>query len=287
MLLGFQHLPFVTPGKSRDKFRWNVYFGFHQLHRSVLNDYSCHSSRFRLPRKHWCYCLSEEPTEENASQKCSSNIDIHSLESSTKVVKAGHKPEEWTTDPLGRSFVNPPVYHASTITFPTVEAYREAAKDYPFTGLWYGRHGTPTAWALEEAFAVIEGGYKACAVASGVAAINAALLAFLKSGDHILMTDAVYDPTRSFCEEFLKRFGVQVTYYDPVIPGEELRKYLQHNTKIVFVESPASLSFEIQNIPMLAKVAHQHGAIVMMDNTWVCIIGTVFMYILDSLTNGL
>ncbi|GJD09884.1 Putative cystathionine beta-lyase [Galdieria sulphuraria] len=211
-------------------------------------------------------------SQEMASSDCSPNIHSPLSEDSfqpiTKVIKAGHKPQEWTTDPLGRSFVNPPVYHASTITFPTVEAYREAAKDYPFTGLWYGRHGTPTAWALEEAFAVIEGGYKACAVASGVAAINVSLLAFLKSGDHVLMTDAVYDPTRSFCEEFLKRFGVQVTYYDPIISAEELEKYLQDNTRIVFVESPASLSFEIQNISMLSKVAHQHGAIVMMDNTW-------------------
>ncbi|EME32017.1 cystathionine beta-lyase [Galdieria sulphuraria] len=273
MLFCFQDFPVFSSQKGiQNLFSFNKSYSLCNRQRIVLKCIRYRSLSQGVSRKSWHCCLSQEPNKEMASSDCSPNIHSPLSEDSfqpiTKVIKAGHKPQEWTTDPLGRSFVNPPVYHASTITFPTVEAYREAAKDYPFTGLWYGRHGTPTAWALEEAFAVIEGGYKACAVASGVAAINVSLLAFLKSGDHVLMTDAVYDPTRSFCEEFLKRFGVQVTYYDPIISAEELEKYLQDNTRIVFVESPASLSFEIQNISMLSKVAHQHGAIVMMDNTW-------------------
>ncbi|KAK4522458.1 hypothetical protein GAYE_SCF06G2761 [Galdieria yellowstonensis] len=260
MLFGFQDV-FVRPFSSQDILKVSSYSSRIQ-YRTLVK----YPSIQKVRRNSWQCC--QEAIEKDTSWPENPDNLENNFQPNTKVIKAGHNPKEWTTDPLGRSFVNPPVYHASTITFPTVEAYREAAKDYPFTGLWYGRHGTPTAWALEEAFATIEGGYKACAVASGVAAINAALLAFLRSGDHVLMTDAVYDPTRSFCEEFLKRFGVEVTYYDPIISGEELENYLQNNTKIVFVESPASLSFEIQDIPMISKVAHKHGAIVVMDNTW-------------------
>ena len=188
--------------------------------------------------------------------------------SDTVVVRGGHRPSEWTTDPYGRSVVNPPVYHASTITFPTTKSLNFAKKDWPFTGMWYGRHGNPTTWALEEAFAAVEGGYNACCTASGVAAVNAALLAFLEKGDHILMTDAVYDPTRGFCDKFLKRFGVDTTYYDPSISGEEMEGLIQENTRVVFLESPASLSFEVQDIKTLAGVAKRKGAKVVIDNTW-------------------
>lgn len=134
--------------------------------------------------------------------------------------------------------------------------------------MWYGRHGNPTTWALEEAFAAIEGAYNACCTSSGVAAVNASLLAFLKSGDHVLMTDAVYDPTREFCDGFLKRFGVETTYYDPVIDGGGLKKLMKENTKVVFMESPASLSFEVQDLKSLIGVAHEGGAKVVIDNTW-------------------
>ncbi|KAA8499182.1 putative cystathionine beta-lyase [Porphyridium purpureum] len=187
----------------------------------------------------------------------------------TKLIKGGHAPHLWTTDEYGRSVVNPPVYHASTVTFPTMKALRYASSDWPFTGLWYGRHGQPTSWALEEAFAVIEGGHNACAVGSGVAAANASILAFVEAGDHVLMTDAVYDPTRSFCDKFLKRFGVDVTYYSPATPVDNLRSLFKPGkTKVLFCESPASLSFEVQDLPALCELAHELGAKVIVDNTY-------------------
>mmetsp|Transcript_16134 Transcript_16134/g.32648 ORF Transcript_16134/g.32648 Transcript_16134/m.32648 type:complete len:480 (-) Transcript_16134:495-1934(-) len=186
----------------------------------------------------------------------------------TRVVKGGYRPDEWTTDPYGRSVVNPPVYHASTVVFPTVDSLRAAAADWPFTGLWYGRHGSPTTFALEEAFATIEGGDNACVAASGVSAVNAALLAFLRAGDHLLMTDAVYDPTRSFCDRFLQRFQVETTYYSPTASADEIRSLIRDNTKVIFVESPGSLSFEVMDIRAISAVAHQRGVKVIMDNTY-------------------
>ena len=115
----------------------------------------------------------------------------------TRIVKGGYAGAEWTTDPLGRSIVNPPVWHASTVTFPSVDALNKAKS---MGGLFYGRHGTPTTWALEEAFSVLEGADNACAVCSGVAAVAATLMAFVKSGDHLLVSDGVYDPTRRYCD---------------------------------------------------------------------------------------
>eukprot|EP00189_Rhodosorus_marinus_P002186 CAMPEP_0113957298 /NCGR_PEP_ID=MMETSP0011_2-20120614/2688_1 /TAXON_ID=101924 /ORGANISM="Rhodosorus marinus" /LENGTH=435 /DNA_ID=CAMNT_0000967837 /DNA_START=147 /DNA_END=1454 /DNA_ORIENTATION=+ /assembly_acc=CAM_ASM_000156 len=196
------------------------------------------------------------------------NDEVQKYGEDTKVVKGGSHPEEWSTDPLQRTVVNPPVYHNSTVLFKTTAAYKYAASDWPFTGMWYGRHGNPTSWALEEAFAVIEGGYAACATGSGVAANNAAILAFVESGDHLIVTDGCYDPTREFCDGFLKRFKVETTYVSPLITPDELAKEIRPNTKIVFVESPSSLSFEIMDIPALAKVAHDAGAVVLCDNTW-------------------
>lgn len=194
--------------------------------------------------------------------------DVADLHPDTKTVHAGVHRDEWTTDPLKRSFVNPPVYHASTIVFPTMSAFRQAASDWPFTGLWYGRHGNPTTFALEEAFAAIEGGDNACVTASGVAAVNAAILAFVQSGDHVLITDAVYDPTRDFCNNFLKRFGVETTYFSPTASPEDVAALIRPNTRVVFVEAPASLSFEVMDVTGIAHYAHKHGAKVIADNTW-------------------
>ncbi|KAK4532700.1 hypothetical protein CCYA_CCYA13G3557 [Cyanidiococcus yangmingshanensis] len=188
----------------------------------------------------------------------------------TKTVHAGSHPEEYSTDPYGRTVVNPPVYHASTVLFPTVAAKEYASKDWPLRGFSYGRHGTPTHWALEEAFAALEGGDNACCVSSGVAACNAALLAFLRTGDHVLVADTVYEPTRLFCDRFLARFGVETTYYDPTTPMESLEPLFKSNgrTKVVFVESPGSLSLEVQDIPAVSALAHTRGAVVVMDNTY-------------------
>jgi cystathionine beta-lyase len=160
--------------------------------------------------------------------------------------------------------VNPPVYRASTVLHPTLDSL-ETAK--PGRGVYYGRYGTPTTFALEEAVAALEGGYKAIAVGSGKTAITATLLALLARGDHILITDSVYGPTRRFADGMLKRFGVETDYYDPAI-GAGIGALIKPNTRIVFVESPGSLTFEVQDIPAIAKAAHDRGALVVIDNTW-------------------
>ena len=162
--------------------------------------------------------------------------------------------------------VNPPVVRASTIVFPTV-ADMDKAKAKPFDSVYYGRVGTPTTFAFEEAMAQLEGGYRSIACASGLAAINVALTAFVSSGDHVLIVDSAYDPIRRNCDVWLKRMGVETTYYDPRI-GAGIKSLMRPNTRVVFVESPGSLTFEVQDIPAIADVAHAGGAIVVMDNTW-------------------
>jgi cystathionine beta-lyase len=133
----------------------------------------------------------------------------------------------------------------------------------------YGRRGTPTSEALEQALAAIEG--DDCAgvalLPSGLAAISTALLSVAGAGDHILVTDSVYRPTRNFCDGVFKRMGVATTYYDPLI-GADIAKLFKPNTRAVFVEAPGSQSFEMQDIPSIAKVAHDKGAVLLMDNTW-------------------
>src|ERR1700693_3531214 len=168
-------------------------------------------------------------------------------------------------DPFAHhGYVNTPVYHASTLLYRTAEDYLAHRGRYQ-----YGRRGTPTSEALESALREIEG--DACAgvalLPSGLAAISAALLAVLRSGDHVLVTDSVYGPTRKFCDSILVRFGITTTYYDPLIGGG-IAKLMQKNTRAVFLESPGSLSFEIQDVPAIAAAAHAHGALVLMDNTW-------------------
>lgn len=162
--------------------------------------------------------------------------------------------------------VNPPVYHASTILHPSVAAM-EAGGKTPFEGVRYGRFGTPTTFAFEEAMAAVEGGHKAIATSSGLAAITGALMAFLKAGDHLLMVDTVYFPTRKFCDQVLAGFGIETTYYDPTI-GAGIAALMRPNTRVVFTESPGSLTFEVQDIAAIAAIAHQGGAVVLMDNTW-------------------
>jgi cystathionine beta-lyase len=161
-------------------------------------------------------------------------------------------------------FVNPAVQHASTVLYRTAEDFLARRSRY-----LYGRRGTPTSEALENALRELEG--PACAgvalLPSGLAAISTALLAVLQAGDHLLVTDSVYQPTRKFCEGVLKRFGVATTYYDPLIGGD-IAALIQPNTRAVFVEAPGSLSFEMQDIPAIAEAAHTRGAVVLMDNTW-------------------
>ena len=165
-----------------------------------------------------------------------------------------------------QGMVNTPVYRTSTVINPDIESY-EAPRDEDYQRISYGRHGTPTTRALEEAVARLEGGHRAVALPSGLAAIAAAISAFVKSGGHILVADTVYAPTRTFCERQLKANGVEVEYYDPVI-GEGIAALIRPNTKAVFCESPGSLTFEMQDIPAIAEAAHALGVPVLADNTW-------------------
>ncbi len=162
--------------------------------------------------------------------------------------------------------VNVPVYHASTILYPNVAALKKAGKR-EFGKVFYGRHGTPTVFALQDSVARIEGGWRSFAFSSGKAAILAALLAFLKSGDHLLMVDSAYGPSRELATGLLENLGISHTFYDPLI-GAGIADLMQPNTRIVFTESPGSLTFEMQDLPAIAEVAHAAGATVIMDNTW-------------------
>jgi len=164
--------------------------------------------------------------------------------------------------------VNPPVYHASTILYPTVKSIEERQKPRFAPGIsTYGRHGTPTTFALEEAVAAVEGGFRAVALPSGAAAIHAAILGFVKPGDHILVADHVYGPTRAFASGFLKRFGVETTFYDPMI-GAGISDLMRDNTRILFMESPGSLTFEVQDVPSLVAAAKARNITTIFDNTW-------------------
>ncbi|MCC6891114.1 MAG: cystathionine beta-lyase [Hyphomicrobiales bacterium] len=161
-------------------------------------------------------------------------------------------------------FVNPPVVHASTVLYPTVGDYLAGRGPYS-----YGRRGTPTSEALAAALAEIEG--PQCAgvalLPSGLAAASLALQSVLHAGDHVLVTDNVYGPTRHFCDTVLNRCGVSTSYFDPLIGGD-ITKLMRPNTRAVYLESPGSLTFEVQDVPGIAAAAHAHDAIVLMDNTW-------------------
>lgn len=178
----------------------------------------------------------------------------------TLLAHAGSHPE----DNLGA--VNPPVYRVSTVVFDNVAAM-QAGANRPYDTMRYGRHGTPTSFAFEEAVCALEGGYRSIATCSGQAAIASTLAALLQAGDHALIADSVYDPTRRYCAEQLTRYGVDITFYDPLIGGD-IAGLLRPNSKLVFTELPGSLTFEVQDIPAIAAAAHQRGAIVVMDNTW-------------------
>lgn len=183
----------------------------------------------------------------------------------TEVAHLGRDPKKH----LGA--VNTPVYRASTILFDTVAAL-ESAVGGTYPGVVYGLHGMPTVTDLQSAFAALEGGYAALAVPSGLAAITIALLGTTRAGDHVLVTDSVYGPTRRFCENQLRGLGIDVSYYDPLIAGD-IGRLVRGNTKVVYTESPGSLSFEVQDIPAIAEAAHQRGALVMLDNTWATPLG--------------
>src|SRR6266513_1861450 len=164
--------------------------------------------------------------------------------------------------------INPPVYHASTILSKNIAEWESRPDPRANFGVVrYGLSGTPTTFALEELLARVEGGYRAAIVCSGLAAITAPLQGLLSQGDHLLMVDSTYGPARNFCNRVLTRMGVETTYYDPLI-GDGIAQLMRPNTKVVYVESPGSLTFEVQDIPAIAAIAHRSGAKVVMDNTW-------------------
>ncbi len=189
------------------------------------------------------------------------------IREATRIIHAGRDPKEQG------GMVNPPIYQSSTIVFPTLKDLLYAERGYsnndlvePYE-LKYGRYGTQSNFALEKAIADIEGGYNTFVTSGGAAAINTALIAFLKQGDHMLIPDNVYSPTRGFANKFLKKFGVETTYYDPRI-GEDIKKLIKKNTKVLFMESPGSLSFEIQDVAALCKIAKKMGVVTILDNSW-------------------
>ncbi len=168
-------------------------------------------------------------------------------------------------DPFAHhGYVNTPVYHASTLLYETAEDFLAHRGRYQ-----YGRRGTPTSEALETAIRTLDG--PACAAVallpSGLAAISAALLSVLKAGDHVLVTDSVYWPTRKLCDSVLSRYGIATSYYDPLVAGG-IAALITPQTRVVFCEAPGSLTFEMQDIPAIAAAAHAAGALVLMDNTW-------------------
>jgi cystathionine beta-lyase len=178
----------------------------------------------------------------------------------TLLTHAGSHPDQ------NHGAVNPPVYRVSTVVFPTVAAMKEGEK-HPFDHMRYGRQGTPTTFAFEEAVTALDGGFGALATCSGQAAIATTLGGLLTSGDHALISDSVYHPTRRLCSEHLARCGVEIEYYDPLI-GAGIEALIKPNTKLIYIESPGSLSFEIQDVPAIAKAAGARGVLVVMDNTW-------------------
>ncbi|WP_282948887.1 MULTISPECIES: cystathionine beta-lyase [unclassified Sphingopyxis] len=196
-----------------------------------------------------------------------SKRDDDSLRPATKLVQGGRRPE-WTGDPrLGGSIVNPPVWRASTILYDSI-ADLKARGHATHDKLYYGRRGTPTVWALADALTALEPGAEGTLLyPSGVAANSAGLLALLSPGDHLLMVDSAYEPTRAFCNGMLARMGVRTSFYDPLV-GAGIAELIEPETRLIFLESPGSLTFEVQDIPAITAVARARGVLTMLDNTW-------------------
>jgi cystathionine beta-lyase len=179
------------------------------------------------------------------------------LDLTTKMMLGGRNPDEQF------GFVNTPIYRGSTVLKPTVKELN----DRHHARFVYGTMGSPTTEALEKAWTELSGAAGTVLVPSGLAAVTIAFMAFLKAGDHFLVPDSVYRPARNFCDTVLKRMGVETTYYDPLL-GKDIAKLMRPNTAAIHTEAPGSQTFEMQDIPAIAEVAHARGAIVMMDNTW-------------------
>lgn len=184
------------------------------------------------------------------------NKNLSKYKDTTRLLHSGRDPEKQF------GFVNPPIVRGSTVIYPTLDHLQNADMEYT-----YGRQGTPTIKGLEQAIADLEGGDRTVLCPSGLNAISLALTAFTQAGDHILVTDSVYRPTRRFCEQVLKKYQVETTYYDPVI-GSDIEKLIRPNTKIIFTESPGSQTMEMQDIPAISAIAKEKNILVALDNTW-------------------
>lgn len=181
----------------------------------------------------------------------------------TKLVHAGRK-SRYT-----QGSVNPVVQRASSLVFDSVAQKKNATRNRYKGELFYGRRGTLTHFALQDAMCELEGGAGCYLYPCGAAAVTNSILAFVSQGDHVLMTGAAYEPTQDFCNIILKNIGVSTTYYDPLI-GEGIRALIQPNTKVLFLESPSSLTMEVPDIPTLVRVAREVNPdiVIMIDNTW-------------------
>ncbi|WP_426441341.1 cystathionine beta-lyase [Bradyrhizobium genosp. P] len=185
--------------------------------------------------------------------------DSGSLKTETRLSHLGRSPAKHA------GMVNVPIYRGSTILSETLEEYGSRMQDDPTAN--YGRFGSPLSRALEAAVCELEGGYRSILFPSGLSACAHSLLGVLKAGDHVLISDGVYAPLRTFADQVLTRFQIRVQYFHPTQPSELAAK-INANTRAVYLESPSSLTFEVQDIPALAAIAHQSDALVILDNTW-------------------
>ena len=183
------------------------------------------------------------------------------MKKDTKIINAGRH-SKWT-----QGVVNPSVTRASTVVFDSVKEMKHATANKANQVMFYGRRGTTTSFAFSDAMTELEGGAGCAIYPSGTAAITNAILSFIKSGDHLLMVDTAYEPTRDFCDKMLTNLGVETTYYDPLV-GAGIEDLIRPNTRVIFLESPGSLTMEVQDVPAIAEAAHKHDCIVMLDNTW-------------------
>ena len=184
------------------------------------------------------------------------------MKDETRLVHAGRDPDR------DGGVVNPPVSRASTVLYPTLRAFaRRGDGDARYRAVRYGAYGTANTLALADALAELEGGAGTVVTSTGLSAVTLALTALLGQGDHLLMTDSAYAPTRAFCDEVLTRYGVETTYYDPLV-GQGIGDLMRPKTRVVFTESPGSLTFDVQDVPAIAEATHRRRALLLLDNTW-------------------
>jgi cysteine-S-conjugate beta-lyase len=163
---------------------------------------------------------------------------------------------------FSQGFINVPPFRGSTVLYPDVATLKSRGQRFT-----YGTRGTPTTEALCSAWSDLSGAVGTVLLPSGLAAVVVALMTALSAGDHLLMTDSAYEPSRTFADKSLRRFGIETTYYDPTI-GAGIDALMRPNTRAVLTESPGSQTLEVQDIPAIAEVAHARGACVILDNTW-------------------